>query len=112
MGMGPAEWERIQGSLAFKLGLRALLIITIVGFHIWFWSHGGQSLGMRAWRLQVVRDDGLPLGFKDALKRYLAAIISALPLGLGFIWSLFDAQRLTWHDHWSKTRLVLVKRDR
>ena len=112
MGMDLTAWEQLQNSLEFRIGLRILLIVTIVGFHIWFWTHGGQSLGMRAWRLQVVRDDGLPLSLGDAVRRYLAALISALPLGLGFLWSLFDRDRLAWHDRWSKTRLLLIKRDR
>ena len=110
--LGEADWERLQRSWPFKLLLQTLLVVTVVGFHLWFWTHGGQSLGMRAWRLRVVRDDGLPLGLADALRRYLAAVVSVLPAGLGFLWALFDPDRLTWHDRWSRTRLVLLKRDR
>lgn len=112
VGLGASEWERVQQSWIFKLVLQTLLIVTVVGFHLWFWTHGGQSLGMRAWRLLLVRNDGLPLTLADALRRYAAAVVSALPAGLGFLWSLFDPEGLAWHDRWSGTRLVLVKRDR
>jgi uncharacterized RDD family membrane protein YckC len=112
MALGQDGWERLQQTAAFRVALQLLLVITIVGFHLWFWTHGGQSLGMRAWRLQVVRNDGLPLTFSDALLRYATAVVSALPVGLGFLWSLFDPEKLTWHDRWSKTRLLLIKRDR
>ncbi len=111
LGLGQPEWERLQATLTFKISLRILLMITIIGFHIWFWTHGGQTLGMRAWRLRVIRDDGLPLAFKEALWRYLAAVVSVLPLGLGFLWGLLDPEKLTWHDRWSKTRLLLIRRD-
>ena len=43
-----------------------------------------------------------------AIVRLGAAILSWLPLGLGFIWVLFDSDRLTWHDRLSGTRLVLL----
>ncbi len=87
----------------------AYLFCVMVGFHILFWMRGGQTLGMRAWRLRVLRDDGQALTFKDALLRYFAAILSWAALGLGFIWILLDKEGLAWHDRISKTRLVLTK---
>jgi uncharacterized RDD family membrane protein YckC len=38
--------------------------------------------------------------------RFLAAIVSWLPFGLGFWWQLWDRDGLTWHDRLSSTRLV------
>ena len=38
-------------------------------------------------------------------RRLLSVLLSVLPLGLGFAWSLFDEGRLTWHDRLSKTYL-------
>ncbi len=88
----------------------AYLFCVMVGFHILFWIRGGQTLGMRAWRLKVIRNDGQPLNFKDALLRYFAAILSWAALGLGFIWILFDKQGLAWHDRISNTRLVILEK--
>jgi uncharacterized RDD family membrane protein YckC len=87
----------------------AYLFCVMAGFHILFWMRGGQTIGMRSWRLKVLRDDGEKLRFKDAVLRYLAAIISWSALGLGFIWVLIDKDGLAWHDRISKTRLVLIK---
>src|SRR5690606_18182338 len=42
------------GTLWFQLCLAAV----VVWFFTWFWVHGGQTLGMKAWRLRVVRTDG------------------------------------------------------
>jgi uncharacterized RDD family membrane protein YckC len=86
------------------------LFCVMVGFHILFWTRGGQTLGMRAWRLKVLRNDGQPLKLKDALLRYFAAILSWAALGLGFIWILFDKEGLAWHDRISKTRLVILEK--
>jgi uncharacterized RDD family membrane protein YckC len=86
------------------------LFCVMVGFHILFWTRGGQTLGMRAWRLKVLRNDGQPLQLKDALLRYFAAILSWALLGLGFIWILLDKEGLAWHDRISNTRLVILEK--
>jgi uncharacterized RDD family membrane protein YckC len=77
-------------------------------FFTGFWWRGGQTLGMRAWRLKVVRMDGSPLRWIDALKRHLAALLSCLTLGLGFLWILVDSNGLAWHDRLSGTRLIRI----
>ena len=81
----------------------------IVAFYLWFWTHGGQTLGLRAWHLRVVREDGSGLKAKDAVKRLVLALLSWLPLGLGFLWVVFDKQKLAWHDKLSHTKLVFTK---
>lgn len=78
-------------------------------FFTGFWSHGGQTLGMRAWRLKVVREDGGEVRWRDAFRRHLAALFSLLALGLGFLWILVDPQGLAWHDRLSKTRLIVQR---
>lgn len=89
-----------------------LALLAMVGFHGWFWTHGGQTLGMKSWRIRVVSDrDGGDPGWGAALTRYLWAWVSAAAFGIGFIWQAFDRDRLTWHDRLSGTRLVMtVKR--
>jgi uncharacterized RDD family membrane protein YckC len=77
-------------------------------FFTGFWWRGGQTLGMRAWRLKVVRMDGSPVRWGDALKRHLAALLSCLTLGLGFLWVLIDSNGLAWHDRLSGTRLIRI----
>lgn len=50
--------------------LRAYLFLVGLAFFGWFWTHGGQTLGMRAWKLQVRRINGTPLRWLDAAARY------------------------------------------
>ena len=97
--------ERIAANNPFYT---AYMVVVAFLFFAWFWIHGGQTLGMRAWRFKVIREDGLPLTWIDTLKRFLLAILSWLPCGLGFLWSLFDEQNRAWHDRFSHTRLVLL----
>lgn len=84
-----------------------LVAVTLV-FYGWFWTHGGQTLGMRAWKIKVVRDDGGPLGWGTAAQRFVLAWLAAVPAGLGFWWCLLDRERRCWHDRLSGTRVVRV----
>lgn len=70
------------------------------------WVHGGQTLGMKSWRLRLVMDDGRPLDWQAALYRYLAATVSLLLLGIGFWAIFFNKQKLAWHDQLTRTRVI------
>lgn len=78
-------------------------------FYGWFWTHGGQTLGMRAWRLQIRNLREGPVTWLQALLRYLVAIPSALLGGLGYFWMLIDGRKLTWHDRYSETTIVQLE---
>lgn len=39
--------------------------------------------------------------------RYLAYLVSAIPLGLGFIWIIFDKNRQGWHDKLARTQVIM-----
>lgn len=103
----PEEFHR--GEFAHWLVRTSVLVIGF-GFFGWFWVHGGQTLGMRAWRLRVVTSEGGDLNWYLSLRRYVAALLAWLPLGLGFLWLLVDRDRLAWHDRLSNTRLVLLEK--
>ena len=89
-------------------GYRVLLLAVIVGYFGWFWTHGGQTLGMLAWRIRVVRLDGSGLRWRNVGVRLAAALLSWLVVGLGYLWLYFDRERLTWHDRLSATRVVIL----
>jgi uncharacterized RDD family membrane protein YckC len=90
---------------------RAYLVGVSMLFYCGFWVHGGQTLGMRTWRVEVVRDNGEPLRWRDALLRWLCALLSWLALGAGFLWILVDREKKAWHDRLSGTRLIMSTRD-
>jgi uncharacterized RDD family membrane protein YckC len=81
-----------------------LLIVSFL-FYGWFWTHGGQTLGLRAWSLKILTFDRETLNWKQALLRFFAAILSWIFCGLGFLWMLVDKNQRSWHDHLSKTAL-------
>jgi uncharacterized RDD family membrane protein YckC len=95
-----------HGEAAY-LWLQRLYLVGVAGvFFVYFWTHGGQTLGMRAWRIRVIREDGGALAAGAAWRRFLWAIPSMLPAGLGLWWCLFDRDGRAWHDRLSRTRVV------
>ena len=94
-----------------ELLYRLYLLALGYGFFAFFWLRDGQTVGMLAWRMKLVSSpDGRPVSWKQTLLRYLAALLSWAALGLGFWWSLFDAEHKTWHDRLSGTELVKAAR--
>ncbi|MEJ2213819.1 MAG: RDD family protein [Gammaproteobacteria bacterium] len=76
-------------------------------FFIWFWSNGGQTLGMKVWKLRLVNSNNQPLSYRQASLRLFMLVITCLPMGIGFIWMLFSKNRQTLYDRWSATHMVV-----
>jgi len=85
------------------------LLFVSFFFYGWFWIHGGQTLGMRAWHLQLRNLRPGPITWLQALLRFMVAVPAGLLLGLGYLWMLVDRQKLTWHDRYSETCVVQLK---
>lgn len=85
--------------------LQVFMAFLLVG---WFWTHGGQTLGMRAWKIRVVTEEGKTLNWQQSAMRFSVAIFSFLVAGVGFFIAIFDPQKLTWHDRFSRTYLIRV----
>jgi len=94
--------EIVPGTVWFQYALIVLCML----FYCWFWTHGGQTVGMRAWKIRVQSVDGGPVPWPNAAVRFITAWLSAVPVGLGYWWSLIDSQQLCWHDRLSGTRVV------
>ena len=113
--------------------LLATWIGLVVGLYfVWFWTHSGQTLPMKTWRLRVVAANGAPLCAWRAIARYLLAWLWFLPplalhpiLGLSVprtliaaavwfvLWAAtgcFGASRQFLHDRLAGTRMIDVTR--
>ena len=81
-----------------------MLLVAYV-FFAGFWWRVGRTLGMQSWGLQLETMDGRRPGLDRASLRFVAALLSWLPAGLGFLWQLWDRDNFCWHDRLSGTRL-------
>jgi uncharacterized RDD family membrane protein YckC len=100
--------EIVVNHWAVVLLQRTYLIGITFLFYAWFWVNGGQTLGMRAWRLGLVSDTAGKITWKRALFRYAAAILSWGVVAMGFMWVLVDRRNRTWHGMLSGTRMVVL----
>ncbi len=102
-------------------------------FFAWFWVHGGQTLGLKSWSLQIQTAQGQPLNWTQSLLRFLVAgtpwvlslfiykqllktelLPSPYEYGAfllafcGLLWILVDKQKRSLQDIFSHTRIVRI----
>ena len=82
------------------------LFLCVQYYYVWCWVKGGQTIGMKTWRLQLYKVDGSLLSWKEA---YIRSFISLG--GLGNLWCLFDSENRGWHDFVFNTRVVELPKD-
>lgn len=76
-----------------------VLMLVYALYFPYFWARGGQTPGMRPFRLWVVRDtDGTALTWRPALLRMIGMFFVSGILYLGFVWVFIDKRRRAWHD--------------
>jgi uncharacterized RDD family membrane protein YckC len=120
---------QMRHALHGTLGLQVFLFVILGIYFVWFWSHGGQTVAMKAWHIRLVDARGAAVSQTRALLRYLlawlwfapallAAHYSGLNVGastLGIVLAgvaayaaltRLNPQRQFWHDVVCGTRLV------
>lgn len=103
---------------------QALQGVVVAAYFIASWRRGGQTVGMRPWRIRVCRDDGGTISLQQAVVRVLVAaapmLLLALEPALGLravlwavlgAWALwfavacFDPRRRALHDFAADTEV-------
>lgn len=66
-------------ALQGRVELQGFLFVMLGLYFAWFWIHSGQTVAMKTWHVRVVRADGRPLGWLNALARYVLSWLWFLP---------------------------------
>ena len=103
---GHAARDNIAPFSGLQIALWLLCWLLTGAYAVISWRRGGQTLGMRPWRLRVVAEDGGRPTLPALVKRYTVGTVSLLFLGIGFWWAWLDRDGLTWHDRCSGTRML------
>lgn len=117
-------------ALYLRHAQQAWLFIVLGVYFLWLWTHGGQTLPMKTWRIRLISANGRPVGFRQALARFLLSwlwfipglvlawalgaktwMLAVIPFANIVLWALtafLDPQRQFLHDRLAGTRLVLL----
>ena len=74
-------------------------------FFAWSWTHGGQTLGLKTWKIKLISASGEEVTWKESFLRYIGSLVCWLSCGIGFLWCYTNKERLAWNDIISHTRL-------
>ncbi|MBS0590370.1 MAG: RDD family protein [Proteobacteria bacterium] len=97
--------------LDHRLLVQALLLAVSAAYFLASWRRGGQTVGMKPWRLRVIGADGGPLDFRRSALRFTIALVSLAALGAGFLWCLIDRDKRAWHDIAAGTLVVRMEKN-
>ena len=104
VGEMQAPWQRHL----FQVYLLGILFAYFSAF----WLRSGQTLAMKTWRIRLVQQNGCTLTFRQAVLRFVLALLGLLLAGTGFWWAFFDRDKQFLHDRLVGTRLIRVPRKR
>nr|WP_281182386.1 RDD family protein [Alteromonas confluentis] len=99
--------DLIQASMLYKSIIQVWVGGWIIGFFLWFWKKGGQTIGMRAWRLRIYSTVDEPMTWS----RLIVRLITSLG-GLGTLLVLFDFKnKQSLQDRIAKTEVVHLSKE-
>ncbi len=86
-------------------------ILFLGALSIGCWGKWGATPGMFLFRMRIVQEDtGEPVSYRAAAIRFLCYFVAAVPLGLGFLWIIWDKKRQGLHDKIARTVVTVGRR--
>lgn len=95
-------WGNIM-PLVFLVTWGAIFLATL--YFVVFHGGEGKTIGKWLLGLRVVGPDQSAVTYSRAFLRWLVMVAFA-PLGLGFLWVLWDSEKRGWHDYLARTRVI------
>ena len=94
------------GVVPLRLVYQLYLCVVAGIYFVWHWTRSGQTLAMKTWRVKLVSRSGRSITVRQALLRYVGAVLGLSLFGVGFLWALVDRDRAFLHDRLAGTRIV------
>ena len=88
------------------LGLACVGFLIANAYLLLLTALGARTLGMDREHLQVLTFEGKLPSLGQTSLRSFGYFISLGSFCLGFLWAIFDSEKLTWHDRISKTLII------
>ena len=100
-----ANSSALPGPRAMGFAAVAAFVLAAAFYHLLFFSLAHATPGMRYACIGLWTFGNKRPTREQRWRRVAATALSVLPVGLGLLWSLFDEDRLCWHDRLSQTYL-------
>jgi uncharacterized RDD family membrane protein YckC len=84
----------------------ATMWLLVGAYFVLSWGRGGQTMGMRPWRLRVLAADGKPASWRTLWLRYAVACLTPV---VGMLWTLVDSERRALYDIAASTAFVRLQ---
>lgn len=95
-------------SIALPGWMLIIHVFILLGcYFVWYWQHGGQTLAMQTWKIQLSTSSGAKPSLAQLILRYVLCWPCIGCLGMGLLWALIDPDRQFLHDRLAGTRLIL-----
>ncbi|HFB67115.1 MAG TPA: RDD family protein [Aeromonadales bacterium] len=102
LGAEAVNEKQVLWHWGWGLIIKLYLLTLWFGYYAISWIKGGQTLGMRPWRLYVFTEQGKPLNWKNSLIRFASGL-----LGIGLLLIPFNQQKKALQDRLSGTITVV-----
>ena len=94
--------------IQFQMSTMVASVLISAVYHIYFMTRtNGQTPGKQLLGIRVIKKDGTPITFIDALLRNVIGYTLSGMFGLGYFWALFDSQKQGWHDKIAGTVVIV-----
>ncbi|OUW81106.1 MAG: hypothetical protein CBD82_04510 [Gammaproteobacteria bacterium TMED222] len=91
------------------LFLQFSFVFFIFLFYCYFWKfNNGQTLGMQVWKIKLVSSGNEEININKMVLRCALSMIFSLVFLSNFIFIIFNKERKTLGDYFSKTKLLKV----
>ncbi len=107
------------GEAGFDTGLRdgdkkyapVKMLLWALYCAIMLWRFGATA-GMMVMKLKVVdAATGAPLGTDKAFLRAFFSLVSFSAAGLGYVWAVWEKDKLTWHDLLAGSKIIMLRKN-
>lgn len=108
------------------------MLLVIFAYFAWTWTHYGQTIGLRSWKLKLIAQSGAPITLKQASIRFASALPGWIALFYGvlaqfeasrgvlrwdmshpeyitllaLIWLVWDSRPNNWRDRLSQSQVI------
>jgi|GEM_PF-118055 len=106
LAQNPEKIATLQSSPMYTVSQISSYIVYILYTLIFWTAYEGATPGKRILGIRIIREGSNNLSLPTAIVRMFGMVLSAIPLGLGYLWVIWDKKKQAWHDKMAQTVVI------